>query len=328
MKLRYTLPILLMLLIWSGYVLVQRQAPTQVEYGVTFSAKYAEELGLDPMAVYESLLDDLHVKRLRIPVYWPRVETQKGSYSWNEIDEQLKLAKLHDASVILAIGRRVPRWPECHVPDWAAKESWSEQKADIRDLLRAEVTRYRNDPTVTMWQVENEPLFDVFASEFCGSVDKAFLDEEIALVHSLDSRPVMTTDSGNLGSWVGAYRRADVFGTSEYLYFWNATLGSFRTVLPPQYYRAKANVMRFFFGDKPVLLSELSLEPWFGAPFNDVSLEEQLSRLNIERFHEILQYAKDSRLNPQYLWGVEWWYYMKEKAGHPEFWEAAKQLFK
>jgi len=27
-------------------------------------------------------------------------------------------------------------------------------------------------------------------------------------------------------------------------------------------------------------------------------------------------------------WGVEWWAWLKTEAGHPEFWEEAKGLFK
>lgn len=305
-----------------------RPAPDTVSYGMSFSVPYAEELGLDWKETYRAMLDDLGVKRLRIPAYWPMVEPQKGTYEWSELDFEINEARAHDTSVILAVGKRLPRWPECHVPAWATSLSQEEQKVELRAYIRAVVERYKDDPTIIMWQVENEPYLGVFAEDQCGNLDEAFLREEIALVRSLDGTlQILLTDSGNLGLWAGAYRQGDVFGTSVYLYFWDPTLGAFRTILPAAYYRVKANLMQLLFGKKPIILSELSLEPWLAASIHDVSLEEQLSRMNIKKFDEILQYAKQTSFSTQYLWGVEWWYYMKTKEGHPEFWETAQKLF-
>lgn len=316
------------------FALSYRATPERISYGVSFSVPYAEELGLDWKEVYRAMLDDLGVKRLRLPAYWPMVEPKKGTYEWSELDFEIGEARARGATVILAVGKRLPRWPECHVPAWARVGeggeglSPSEQKEALRAYIRAVVERYKDNPAIVMWQVENEPYLRVFAKDQCGALDEAFLKEEIALVRSLDSaRPILLTDSGNLGTWVGAYPRGDVFGTSVYLYFWNPTLGAFRTVLPAAYYRVKANLMRLLFGSKPVILSELSLEPWLAASINDVSLDEQLSRMNIEKFNEVVQYARATNFDTQYLWGVEWWYYMKTKQRHPEFWDAARALF-
>ena len=91
---------------------------------------------------------------------------------------------------------------------------------------------------ITYWQVENEPYLGVFATEFCGALDEDFLKEEIALVRSLDpTRPILVTDSGNLGIWKEPYKLGDAFGTSVYVYFWNPELGQFKTILPPWFYR-------------------------------------------------------------------------------------------
>lgn len=309
------------------FALSYRAKPERIEYGMTFSASHAEDLGLDWRNVYRAMLEDLGVKRLRLTAYWSETEPRNGEFAWGDLDFQLREARAHGASVILALGRRVPRWPECHIPEWAMELSWEEEKKELREYLRAVVERYKEDPTIIMWQVENEPFLRLFADEQCGSLDETFLDEEIALLRSLDSRPVLLTDSGNLGTWVETYSRADVFGTSVYLYFWNKSVGAFRTILPPAYYRIKANLVRLFFGERPIIVSELSLEPWLAAHANDVPLEEQLSRMSVEKFHEIIAYAKETRFGTQYLWGVEWWYYMKER-GHAGFWEAGRVLLR
>lgn len=308
-------------------VLTIHPVPFRITYGVTFSTMHAEELGLDWRKAYIATLDDLKVRNLRIPAYWPRVEGERDVYDWSELDFQMTEAQRRDAHVILAVGRRLPRWPECHVPGWAQKLSWEEQKEELRGYITAVVQRYKEFPAVAYWQVENEPYLSAFAYEHCGELDEAFLKEEIALVRSLDSRPVLVTDSGNLGTWTGPYSNGDAFGTSLYMYFWNPELGQFKTKLPAMVYRMKERLMELLYGSKPTFLIELSLEPWLVEPTGNASLETQLSRMDVDKFQEIIQYAAQTSFDTQYLWGAEWWYYLKEKKTHPEFWEAAKKLY-
>ena len=301
--------------------------PDRRDYGITYSGEYAREIGVDWQAAYIAALNELGVQRVRIPVYWSLIEKDEGIFDWSEIDFYVHEARERGAQVTLAIGRRVPRWPECHVPQWAQARDWETQKAELRELIRAAVERYRGEPNIAMWQVENEVFLPVFADESCGHIiDEAFFEEEIALVKSLDARPVLVTDSGNLGLWYMPYRLGDVFGTSMYLYFWRADTGLFRTILPPEYYTFKTNLMRLVFGDKPAILSELSLEPWLADRIQNVSLDEQRERMSIDKMHEIVAYAAATPFQEQYLWGAEWWYYMRER-GHPEYWLAMKVLF-
>jgi len=49
--------------------------------------------------------------------------------------------------------------------------------------------------------------------------------------------------------------------------------------------------------------------------------------MSLENFQTILKIAKETGFSPQYLWGVEWWYWMKQQ-NQPQFWEAAKELYK
>ncbi|MBI5457967.1 beta-galactosidase [Candidatus Kaiserbacteria bacterium] len=315
-------------LLGAAYLfLTLRPVPAHVTYGITFSTMQAEQLGLDWKNVYVAMLDDLKVRDIRIPAYWQRVVPKKGRYDWSELDFEMSQAQIRDARVILAVGRRLPRWPECHIPDWARSLSWEEQKEELRGYITAVVQRYKEFPAVAYWQVENEPYLSAFAFEHCGALDEAFLEEEIALVHSLDARPVLVTDSGNLGTWIGPYKNGDAFGTSLYMYFWNPELGQFKTRLPAFVYRMKERAVELLYGPKPTFLIELSLEPWLTGPTAEASLETQLSRMDIDKFDEIVAYARKTSFGTQYLWGVEWWYYMKEKQGHPEFWKAAKELY-
>jgi len=43
-------------------------------FGIVYSTKQAEDLGLDPLVAYEDILNDLNPERLRIITYWDRIE--------------------------------------------------------------------------------------------------------------------------------------------------------------------------------------------------------------------------------------------------------------
>lgn len=316
------------LLVLALLLLAQKPVPERVTYGMSFNTPYARELGLDWRATYDAIIDELGVRHLRLAAHWPMVESERGEYNWSELDYQIARAESVGATVILAVGRRLPRWPECHVPDWAQALPAAERDEALLEYIEQVVLRYRESPAVTLWQVENEPFLEVFAFEHCGELDVELLDRELALVRRLDpTRQVLVTDSGNLGTWTGAYQRGDLFGTSMYVHFWHPEAGQFRTVLPPAAYRVKDNLMAVLHGEKPTLLIELSAEPWLVAPITDVPLATQFSRMNPEKFHDILEYAAASRFSRQYLWGAEWWYYLKTKHERPEMWEIGQTLF-
>jgi len=309
------------------FFLAQKPVPKTIIYGMSFNTFYAGELNLDWKETYDAILGDLGVRHLRLAAHWPMVEPVSGTYNFAELDYQISEAERLGAEVILAVGRRLPRWPECHVPEWAKKLEPAAKNEALLAYMEQVVNRYKGSPAVKYWQVENEPFLKAFAFEHCGELDVVFLEREIALVRELDpSRQIIVTDSGNLGLWYGAYKRGDVFGTSVYVHFWNPELGQFRTIIPPFVYRVKDNLLGFIYGEKPTLLIELSAEPWLVQPIVEVPIEVQFTRMDLDKFKDILSYAEGTRFERQYLWGAEWWYWLK-KAGHPEFWDYGKTLF-
>ncbi len=309
------------------YFLAQKPVPKNITYGMSFNTVYARELGLDWKQTYDAILDDLKVRHLRLAAHWPMVEPEPNVYNFTELDYQIKRAEETHTTVVLAVGRRLPRWPECHIPGWAQTLSPEERNRSQIAYMETVINRYKHSPAVTVWQIENEPFLSVFAHDFCGNLDTHFLDKEIALAKSLDgTRPILVTDSGNIGTWQGAYSRGDMFGTSVYVYFWNPQLGQFRTYLAPWFYRVKDNLMAALYGRKKSVLIELSAEPWLLEPVENVPLETQFSRMNLQKFEDILNYAKDTRYDEQYLWGAEWWYWLSLQQ-HPEMWNRGKELF-
>lgn len=323
----YVLLVLLAVVLLAVFLLAQKEKPEQITYGMSFNTMYARELGLDWQETYDVLLDDMGVRHLRLAAHWPMVEPSPDEYNFEELDYQIARAEEVGAEVVFAVGRRLPRWPECHVPTWAQGIDTETRNAEILEYIEIVIERYKDSPAISVWQVENEPFLEVFAFEHCGVLDVDFLDREIALVRSLDgTRPILITDSGNLGTWLGPYKRGDMFGTSVYVHFWNPELGQFRTFLPPWVYRVKDNLMALIYGEKPTVLIELSAEPWLIEPIVDVPLEVQFTRMNLEKFEDIITYAEQTRFDKQYLWGGEWWYWLKLQ-DRPEMWERGKQLF-
>lgn len=295
--------------------------PSEVQFGVTFSDKYAESLGLDWRETYISVLDDLEVRKLRIPVYWDQVEARQGIYDWSDVDWMLEEAEKRDAEVILAIGHKTPRWPECHTPKWAKILSKEELHQRVLRIVRRAVEHFKDAKSVVVWQVENEPLFH-FGE--CPSPDRDFLKEEVELVQSLDTRPVMVTDSGELSTWVRTASLGDVLGISMYRLVWNKNLGFLFWPLTPRYYSERVALVKNVV-DK-VIISELQAEPWFSRPIEETPLDEQFETMNVPHFESNIDFARRTGADEVYLWGVEWWYWLHEQ-GNEDFYTAAKGLF-
>lgn len=298
----------------------EARAP-ETAYGVTFSTLYAKELGLDWRQAYLATLDELGVRKLRLPVYWNAVEKERGVYDWSEVDWMLEEAARRNVDVILTVGRKTPRWPECHAPEWAAALSPAAQDERVLEFLAAEVAHFKNAPAVTRWQVENEPLFDF---GICPSPDRELLKREIALVREADAKPILVTDSGELSTWLRTGPLADVLGISVYRIVWNGAVGQLYWPVPPTFYSDRVRLLSPFL--KSVIVSELQAEPWFHKPVEEVPLNDQLLQMNPDRMRSNAGFAAASGASEIYLWGVEWWYWMAAQ-GRPELWEAAKTIF-
>ena len=173
LKVALTIAFVTLFIAASFWVLQMRAtpAPSEITYGVTFSKFRAEELNLNWREVYESLLTDLGVKHFRLVAHWQMVEPEEFEFNFTELDYQMRRAEEEGAQVILAIGRRLPSWPECHEPDWIKDHQFEDQKDDIRNYLAAVVNRYKDSPALAMWQVENEPFIIGFAIGECGKLD-------------------------------------------------------------------------------------------------------------------------------------------------------------
>ncbi len=315
-------------IVFAVWIAQRRDVPETLRYGVSFSKLHADELGLDWKAAYLAILDDLNVQQLRLSAHWPMIEPERDVYDFSHLDFQMREARARNASVILAVGKKAPGWPECHIPRWVGTMEGEELQMEIRQYITEVVERYKDDPNIRYWQVENEPFLD-FARHICGDPDEKFFAEEIALVRAIDpNTPILATDGGEFGLWYKVQKYADAFGSTMYLYVYTKHIGYWRYPVYGGFFRFKLNILdRIAETEKPAFSIEVGLEPWLQQPIIDTPIAEQLERMSMERFDEILGVAATSGFAEHYLWGAEWWYYMREK-GHSEYWLRAQELFK
>src|SRR5665647_2108102 len=119
--------IALLALLFGYFNLPINKGNEAAQLGVTFSYRYAQDIGLNWQETFTAILDDLKIKKIRIPIYWDLTEPKDGTYDFSAVDWQLQEAAKRNADIILVVGQKVPRWPECAIPEWA-KESDQKRK--------------------------------------------------------------------------------------------------------------------------------------------------------------------------------------------------------
>lgn len=301
---------------------MRKPDPKPVRYGITYSTVYAWYLGLDVMNTYQDLVEELGVRTVRLPVYWPDIEPDQGRYDWNQLDRFVKYSEEHQVKLTLAIGRKVPRWPECFVPNWAQKLSKKDQEQATREMIEAIVTRYRQSPAIERWQIENEPFLPF---GICEQITKKELQDEIDLVRSLDTKPIQVTASGEMSPWGGLARMGDELGFSLYRKTWNGVFGYFTYPLSPMFYRLRLALVRSI--GKTMFVSELQAEPWFSEDIKNRSIAHWYDAFTAEDFQKNIQFVNETGVSEVNLWGAEWWMYLKVH-GEDRLWREAREIFK
>lgn len=302
-----------------------------IVWGVTFSDEFSRELGLDWKKNLDAILTELRPARIRLIAYWDNSEPKQGILHFEDLDWQLGEAKKARIPVVVAVGLKTPRWPECHVPAWSNVLSSEERETALRAYLAKLIEHERAHREIIMWQVENEPYLPFGA---CKNRGNRFLEKEIELVKSLDpTRPVLTTDGGEFGMWTGAARLGDVFGTTMYRKVYPRLIGPvFGTIeypLASSYFRLKERLVRLLIGDtkKKFIVSELQGEPWFPTHLAETPYNEEVTQFSPDYLRGVIAYAKQAGFEEYYLWGAEWWWWAKIKHGNSAYWDIAGQLF-
>lgn len=309
------------------YVAANNDKPLQL--GVTFIPDYAHSLGLDEKKAMDALINEVGVRHFRLVSYWNKYESEQGKYDFSDLDWQFEKAEKANAKVSLALGLRQPRWPECHMPDWARSQPVKQWQPALEKYIKTVVDRYKDSPSLESYQLENEYFLHVFAD--CPGTTRERLITEFDLVKKSDpSKPIIMTRSTNNPSLVLSNPLPDLVGMSVYRRVWNENIykGYYNYPLPSWYYAGIAGLQKIFTG-KDSMLHEMQMEPWppGGRFIADVPVKEQDESMNAAVFKDRVDFAKNTGMRTIDLWGAEWWYWRKEKANDPSLWDEAKRAF-
>jgi hypothetical protein len=241
---------------------------------------------------------------------------------------------------------RAQRFPEFWFPTWLREaanlppggypEDHPLVRAALLPYLEAAARHLGSHPAVEALQVENEPLVPSYAYGTGWRIRPSFLAEEIAVVRAADAgrHPIVVSHASwqrKDNSWRWMLGHADVVAQSVYtkrqlgpwpwLYVYPYRIGPFTPNLPNQA-RAAQRL------GKALWIGELQAEP-FEAPDVDVRgiATADAASFSPRWLRDNVRLAQRSGATRAYLWGVEWWAYLKDARGEPALWEAARALF-
>lgn len=308
--------VLLVIGVWFKFIFWDNYLNENMLIGVSYDPEYAGSLKLDTVKAFKTIVNEWNFKYVRLPAHWDKVEKERGKFDFSELDFYMGESAKSGVKVMLAIGNKTPRWPECHTPLWATNLSREEYDKALREYIRTAVEHFKDHPALEMWQVENEPFLG-FGGD-CVRITPQQLKEEVELVKSIDKyHPTLVSDTGELSLWRKTATAGDFFGTTLYRVVWSKYLGYWRyDWLPAAFYRLKLKMA----GRSPesAFVVELQGEAWApNKPITEVSIEEQSKSMNVQRLKKNLDFAKKLGLPRVYLWGAEWWNWLKEN-GHNE----------
>ena len=309
------------------YMWTQSSKPLML--GATFIPDYAKSLGVDPEKTLDAMLTDLDIKQLRLVGYWDKMEPSPGKYDFSELDWQFAKANEHNAKVSLTLGLRQPRWPECHMPTWAAGEPMDIWSVQLKAFMKKVIERYKDNPALQNYQLENEFFLSVFGE--CPDFSRSRLVDEYNFVKDLDpGRKVLVSRSNNALGWPVGEPSPDVVGVSVYKRVWDITITK-RYVeypFPAWFYGFLGGIGKITSG-KDLVIHELQAEPWTpdGLDIQNTPLAEQSKSLDAVRLRDRFGYAEGTGLRSIDLWGAEYWYYRKEILHDPSVWNVAKEEY-
>ncbi len=296
-----------------------------IQYGISFSSQHAAWLIPEWKPMYREMLSDLKPGFIRLSVDWDQVEKEEGKYDFSDVDFMMNEASKQNVRVLLAVGQKTPRWPECHLPSWLEEKTRDEYLHKLYAYVSTTVDRYKDHKALEYWQVENEPYIK-FDFGSCARFESLAIDEELSIVRSKDdTHKIVVTDSGELSVWHPAAKKGDIFGSTMYRVV-TTPKGNIFTYdwMPAGWFKARANI--FGLSSDTFFISELQAEPWIhDGDLIGMPIENQFETMSVEQMKKNLEFAKHTSASRAYLWGVEWWYWMKYTHNDSRFIDVARE---
>jgi Beta-galactosidase len=313
--------------------------------GSTFSPLQCYYLGLDYKAAFDAICR-LGLDRIRLGAYWHEIEGQEHQYDFSTLDWLLERCHNHNIEVVLALGLKVPRYPEFHFPQWVrdrydtgAGTTPIDQRspalaARSATFLSRVVEHVRSAPALKYWQVENEPftqleitggrwLSPAFVQTAVETVrGQARSDQKILLtgaIHLPDPHP---HEDGT--AFQTSLNLADAVGFNVYTKVPAGTVGSYLEPAPGFWQQLGLWQQQLVAQGREAWIAEAQAEPWEAGHLVavDQPTYPSASPLQMQRLVGTLT---DLGYETVLLWGCEYWFWHKTQ-GRQQWWWAAEQM--
>ena len=303
--------------------------------GFSYSPDVSTWSGRNPQADLGYLLSTTNPDLVRLPVYWDVTQPSPHNLDYSSVDNLMAVVAWHNSHatrqtrVILTIGARNFLYPELHTPAWIGPRQQpqlgnAQVGTAYREYFDTTIVRYRNNPLLYAWQVENEP-FDYVVNEETGAdqISPEQMTWEIDEVHDLDGhhRAVTTSFDGwnVIVDWMQldatpllwalhgypsghpgpALDAADALGLDIYV---DGASTPLRFTSIPLRTTWKAETIQFWADqakaqNKQVWLMEMQAEPWAVSPGSYSTADLLATAASYRR----------EPLNVVLLWGAETW---------------------
>lgn len=294
-----------------------------MKYGHTFSHRHTQSLGLDVAESFQFLLK-LKPNYIRLCSYWDELEPEPGSYDFSQLDQLIKRCIDTETQIVLTLGCKAPRYPEFFFPEWIKRKNTDDHTTQqaLFHFLEAAVKHFQDYTPITHWQIENEPLDEVWPDKTHLSV--ALLEQEITRIRRLDSRPILTTVWGNQTKRRNHLPQlqpiSDILGIDVY----------FKQYVMPHVYRGPEDTLKSLTKQinrlsKPVWITELQAEPWEKNQANylrgdNPSFTPRLLKDSFRKAHQL-------PVEAVFFWGYEYWYW-RYRNGDSRYIDTYRELFK
>src|ERR1700694_5284648 len=316
-------------------------APVQV--GISFSPPRAANLGLDYKTAFKRL-EALHFRVIRLSTYWDQVDRE----GYDQLDWLMSEARKSNQPIALTVGMKALGWPEFFIPPSVMPINGLRQGQDVASdsTFRAAalsfvgdtVLRYRDNPVLVAWQVENEPFNRAGPQRLW--IDAGFLHDEIASVRQLDGhhRPVIVNafshfhlildqasarQGFDLRQWLGfeadsAERdglsllgKGDILGLDVYTAIGYRFLGHDNISRadgdwPDRLAKVRDLIRR---QGKQAWITEAQAEPWESGANSDADPKST----SPQAMRSLFANLKDAGFSTVLFWGSEYWLWRAER---------------
>lgn len=313
--------------------------------GTTFSPLQCHYIGLDFRAAFREICT-LGFDRIRLCAYWHEIESQQGQFDFSTLDWLLAEAERCKIDVVLAVGMKVPRWPEFHFPSWVSdryETGAGDRALDLRSPALAElaltfvntvVNHCRYSPAIKYWQIENEPFTQL---EIAGGrfLSPEFVQGQVSLVRSRlwQNQKILLTNAihlpkpkltEDLPAFQNSLLAADAVGFNVYTKVPAGNSGAY--IEPHRAFWDQLHDWQIQLSNagKESWIAEAQAEPW--EPRKLVALDKpDFPSASPKRMQVLVNTLARSNYSTVLLWGCEYWVWHKTQ-GRNLWWWTAKRI--